>query len=270
MKRLSLILAFCILCSIAIADIGPKPSADIQVTLEGQKIPGTFNAKMLTCQEEQYGVSDMIPELNLSIPDAGRDCSWRPTGLAWGGECTDSRCHFGYFVPSEFRLAVYLPEEDTVYVSPETTRENFRSTFVADLQADGDIIIKETTPFMQSNSFEDIRNFFFALAITLILELGVALLIIKLLKGSLRVVMWVGVANVITLPIVWFVFPLIKPAGLALLLAELFAFVFEAYFLHFIGKMTVKRSFILSLCMNMCSLIVGGIIYIAASLLFYI
>lgn len=261
------LLMFSLLPSFVFADIGPKPSADILVTLNGQNVPdSSFNAKMLTCQKEEskFPARDLIPQLNISEYDSANNCHWRPAQLAWGGNCQNSNCHFNYFLPSQFRLAVYLPSQDKVYLSAEVTRENFRSTFEANLLSDGNINLQETTPFTQSNFARNIRNFFFALILTLILELIVALIFLSIAKISKKVLISVLVANIISLPIVWFVFPLLKIIPLAILLGEIFAFVFEGYFIHLLNKeiISLKKSFILSILMNLASLIISGFIFL--------
>ena len=275
------ILLFSLVPSLVSADIGPKPSADIHITLNGQSIQDTtFNAKMLTCQNEenQFFAREVIPQLNISEYDPANNCYWRPAELAWGGYCQNGNCHFNYFLPSEFRLAVYLPSQDKVYLSAEVTRENFRSTFEANLLSDGNINLQETTPFIQSNSAENIKIFFIALILTLILELIVALIYVSSTKISKKVLISVLVANVISLPIVWFVFPfllkiiLLAIFLLAMLLGEIFAFVFEGYFIHLLNKdvLTLKKSFVLSILMNLASLIIGGFIFLVLSFVFYI
>lgn len=269
------ILLFSLVPSLVSADIGPKPSADIHVTLNGQSIQDTtFNAKMLTCQNEenQFPARDVIPQLNISEYDSANNCYWRPAELAWGGNCQNGNCHFNYFLPSEFRLAVYLPSQDKVYLSAEVTRENFRSTFEANLLSDGNINLQETTPFIQSNSAKNIKTFFIALILTLILELIVALIYVSSTKISKKVLISVLIANVISLPIVWFIFPLLKIIPLAILLGEIFAFVFEGYFIHLLNKdvLTLKKSFVLSILMNLASLIIGGFIFLFLSMMFYI
>ncbi len=263
------ILLFSLVPSLVSADIGPKPSADIHVTLNGQSIQdATFNAKMLTCQKEEnkFPAREIIPQLNISEYDSVNNCYWKPAESAWGGDCQNGNCHFNYFLPSEFRLAVYLPSQDKVYLSAEVTRENFRSTFEANLLSDGNINLQETTPFAQSNSAKNIRNFFIALILTLIIELLVALIYVSSTKISKKVLISVLVANVISLPIVWFVFPL------AILLGEIFAFAFEGYFIHLLNRdiISLKKSFILSILMNLASLIIGGFIFLFLSMMFYL
>lgn len=269
------ILLLSIVPNLVYADLGPKPSVDIQVTLNGQKISdASFNAKMLSCQKEesQFPTSDLIPQLNISEYDSENNCNWRPAALAWGGNCQNSNCHFSYLLPSEFRLAVYLPSQDKVYLSAKVTRENFRSIFAANLLSDGNINIQETTPYIQSKSAKTIRTFFIALFLTLILELLVALIYVSNTKISKKVLISVLVANMISLPIVWFVFPLLKIILLIILLGEIFAFVFESYFIHLLNKeiISLKKSFVLSILMNLASLVIGGFIFLFLEMLFYL
>jgi len=260
---------------LASADLGPKPTADIHITLNGQNVPdSSFSAKMLTCQKEQspLGSKDLIPQLNIREYDSINSCYWMPADLAWGGDCENSNCSFHYFLPSQFRLAIYLPSQDKVFLSAEVARENFKSTFEANLLSNGSIDLKETTPFSQSDIAKNIKQFFFALILTLVLELIVALIFLSVAKISKKILFSVLVANVISLPIVWFVFPLLKIIPIAILLGEIFAFVFEAYFIHLLNKelITLKRSFILSLVMNLTSWIIGGFIFSFLSALFFL
>lgn len=269
------LLIFSLVPNLVSADTGPKPSVDIHVSLNGQNVPdSSFNAKMLTCQKEenQFPARDLIPQLNISEYDSANNCYWQPAELVWGGNCQNSNCHFNYFLPSQFRLAVYLSSQDKVYLSAEVTRENFRSTFEANLLSDGNMNLQEITPFTQSNSAKNIRNFFFALILTFILELIVALIFLSIAKISKKVLISVLVANVISLPLVWFVFPLLKIIPLAILLGEIFAFVFEGYFIHLLNKeiISLKKSFILSILMNLTSLIVGGFIFLFFAMMSYL
>jgi hypothetical protein len=64
----------------------------------------------------------------------------------------------------------------------------------------------------------------------------------------------------ITLPVVWFFFPSL---GLSLavttILSEIFALLFEAFFLHLVSrpKISLKHAFMLSLLMNAASFLIG-------------
>jgi hypothetical protein len=302
---------FLLLIPIVIADIGPKPTADIHVTLDGMDVPDPFfAAKMLTCQYQmkyepivrelapyeqsydwhdrcreaapRYGLDpklcygelqnqrgmgnmtgrvkckdEMCERLLQTIPDPDRGCYWTVAPMAWGGNCSQSSCRFNYFLPKSFRLSVYLPSQDRIYMSDEVTRRNFRSAFEAELLNDGGMILSETTPFRQSDTASHIRTFLIALGITLLLELLVALLYCYLAKVSRTVLISVLIANLISLPIVWFVFTLLDEYFLVIFLAELFAVVFEAYFIAWRG-LTLRKAFILSILMNAASFVIGG------------
>jgi len=274
-KLIILLLLFSIASGIVSADIGPKPSADIHITLNGQNIlDSSFNAKMLVCQNEENRPSgmDIIPQFNISDYDSADNCYWGPAGFVSGGNCHDSICHFGYFVPYQFRLAVYLPSEDKAYLSAKISKKSFTSTFEAELLPDGAISIYETTPFIQWDSTKAIGRFLIALIFTLILELIVAMVFVSIAKIPKKVLIAVLTANIISLPIVWFVFTLIMPDSLAILLGEVFAFVFEGYFIHLLNKKIIplKKSFLLSAIMNIVSLIIGGFIFMLFSMMFYL
>ncbi|MFH1409737.1 MAG: hypothetical protein ABIH34_07535 [Nanoarchaeota archaeon] len=258
------LLLFFLIPALVSADIGPKPAADFHVTWEGQEVQDrSFHAKMLSCQQEGNRLpgENVISLLNISEYDPEKDCIWMPSPLAWGGTCENAECHFNYFLPIEFKLAVYLPSQDKVFISPEVTRENFRSTYDVELLPDGSIDLKETTPFMESDASKNIRDFITALVITLILELLAARIFFSA-KRSKKALLSVIAANAISLPLVWFVFPLLKNMLLVIILAEIFAFVFEAYVIHFLNKelISLKRSFLLSLIMNAASFFLGGFI----------
>lgn len=252
----------------ASADIGPKPSADIHVTLNGGNVQdATFESAMLTCEKEdkQFPVpkSRQIPQLEINEYDSAGDCYWKPAFLAHGGHCRNGICHFSYFLPAKFRLAVFLASEDTVYISTEVTRENFSSTFEADLLSDGSMMLHETTSFGQGDTASNIKLFLIALIITAVLELFVASMFVSKRKLPRNILSAVLIANIISLPFVWFVFPLLKMDLSVILAGEGFAFIFEGYFIHWRNKeaITLKKAFLLSILMNLASLIIGGFIF---------
>lgn len=245
------------------ADIGPKPSVNIDVLYNGNKISdASFSAKMLDCVDEDIGYREagLISQLNISEYDSVNNCYWIPAYLAWGGDCRDSKCYFGYFPPSEFKFAVYVPSLDKVFITNEISRTSFDSSYEATLNSDGSANIYETTSLVKKY---DISLFIKALIITLIIELLVALIYLSRTKLPKKILISVLVGSLITLPIVWFIFPMIKIISLVILLSGIFAIVFEAYFIHYLNKqaITLKKSFVLSIMINLASLIIGGFIF---------
>ncbi len=264
---ISLIISFSLVPIFVSADIESKPLVDIHVSLNGRNISDArFNAKLLLCYDERNPppAGKVIPQLNISEYDAANNCYWKPAELAWGGNCTNAHCHFTYFLPSKFKLVVYLPGQDKVYLSNVIIRKNFKSTFEADLLSNGSIKIQETTPLIEKYSFETpfhslFHAFIVAFLVTLFLELLVALIYFLITKKSMKILISVLIANSISLPIVWFVFPLFKiDTLLIILLAEIFALVFEACFIYLLNKdISLKSSFLLSFLMNTLSFFFG-------------
>ncbi len=268
-----------------LCDLGPKPSVNFYVTLNGEDIPDTiFYAKILSCQIYKEIIiggrkivqasdttpKDLIPQLNVSIYDPEKNCSWKPSGLAWGGKCRNGKCHFNYMIPSRFRLAVYLPSEDKVYISDEIKRRNFRSTFKADLLPNGSITVKEITPFFQRDSVKEAMMFLFALVITLVLELFIALLYVVYTRTTRKILGSVFIANIISLPVVWLIITS-SEKGLFIIIGEVFAVVFESFFIYFLNKeiLTLRKAFLLSMLMNLTSFIVGNSILMHTIFIFY-
>jgi hypothetical protein len=265
MKIKSMILLVLIASSLAYADIGPKPSADYYVTYGGQEIEGNFRAVMLSCWHDGGGrlPDSLIAELNISEYDAARNCSWRPEWSAWGGDCAESRCSFTYMLPEEYRLAIYLPGEQRVYVSDVTQRKNFRSSCSVELLSGGGMKITE----YRDNFVMDLL-FFVALVSTLFLELLTAAVFVFVTKSRWRLLIYVAAANIISLPVVWFLFPaLALSLMLILILAELFAVLFEASVLHLFGKLSPKRALLLSVLMNAASFLLGGLVILPLAVL---
>jgi hypothetical protein len=250
----------------ASADLGPKPSVDIDVVYNQQSISDTnFSARMLWClsqDQKQVGMEDKtIPQLEINEYDSSKSCYWVPARLAGGGQCSNSSCHFGYMPPSEFKLAVFIPSIDKVFITNEISRTNFNSRYKAELFSDGSAKISETTPVLSSDK---VSSFAKAFPITIILELLVSLIFLSVRKLPKKILTYILLANIISLPIVWFLFPLVKLPILAIIvMSEIFAVLFETYFIYLLNKqiITFKQSLTLNILNNLASLFVGGFIF---------
>ena len=255
------------------ADLGPKPNVDIDVIYNQQDISDpSFSAKMLSCgpedaaQKQPGSEEDLIPQLKISQYDSLKNCYWYPSWFAWGGQCSNSACNFGYMPPDEFKLAIFIPSLSKTFVTNEVSRTNFNSHYRVELSSDRSAKISETTPVFSSDK---ISSFIKAFLITILLELLVSLFFISLCKLPKKILSYVLFANIISLPIVWFLFPLFKLYALTIIVAsEIFAVLFESYFIYFFGKQIVslKQSFVLSIVNNLVSLFVGSFIYIILGL----
>jgi hypothetical protein len=263
-----LVVAACLwLPPAAWADTGPKPSADIKVTYQGGPVPGGIcYARMLDCAQTQsipdtrctFADAEACQRLAaVEVPDESQSCTWRPAPMAWGGDCKDGLCHFSYFLPQRFRLAVYVPEGGQIYVSNSIARPNFNSTFQADLRPDGTARIVETTSPLHQGQ---LASFLIALLISLPLELLVAWLFVRRNPRRRRVLLAVLAANLLSLPVVWFIFSRLSEPLLIVGGGELFAVLFEAGFIYLLTRpaLSVARSLVLSLVANATSFLIGG------------
>jgi len=124
---------------------------------------------------------------------------------------------------------------------------------------DSELVVEKETPGLFSPVFLG------ALAITIILELMVAAVFVLRTKISKNILIYVVIANLISLPIVWFAFPLLGSSILVVLVSEIFAVIFEACFIFFTNKkvISIRNAFLLSIVMNLVSFFVGGAVFSA-------
>jgi hypothetical protein len=265
------VLLFIILLQTAAADVGPKPTADFQVTYSGGKVSDEyFSAVMLACSGEGYSrqpsVVDNAPQLNVSIYDAVKNCSWTPAWFAWTdsnpkGNCHQSACSFSYNPPKDFKLAVWLPSQNKVFISNETMLSDFNSHLNVDLSPDGSAAIAEAPSGVERHP---VLLFLIALPITLALELLFGFVFLLLAKLPKKILIYLFIANLISLPIVWFVFPLMGNILIVVIASELFAVVFEAAVIYAFGRrvISVGKSLLLSVIANAASFFIGGAIFL--------
>jgi hypothetical protein len=108
----------------------------------------------------------------------------------------------------------------------------------------------------------------FLCILTLFIELLVCFIYIKITKKPARILVWVIVANIITLPIVWYLIPwlisLVLPStglttALQIIISELFVVIFEGYFICFTNttSMSLIYAIVMSFFMNVSSFLLG-------------
>jgi hypothetical protein len=147
--------------------------------------------------------------------------------------------------------------DDRIRSSNVFRNESFNSQYEVLVHED-QLEVKDVTPFMKDSSV--LSAFLKALLLTLILEMMVAFVYLKLAKKKLRVLFIVIIGNLVTLPVVWFLLPLFLNVGASIIAGELFAFVTEAMILLLVFPQWFRPSgaLLLSFMMNIMSLLVGG------------
>ncbi|MDD5068668.1 MAG: hypothetical protein PHS53_00355 [Candidatus Pacebacteria bacterium] len=260
----------------------PPGTQTVYVTYGQKAIPDQkFHEEVLLCgnfkqsyNEKSYQIlyfAKPIPQLlNISQFDSARKCSWEPYYPM--RLCSNSKCgmeSFGY--PSEFKLAIFIPSLNKVFITNEILRSNFNADYKAELYTDGSAKLTDTTFFFER---DQVSSFTLAFLITIALELLTTWLLISRWQKPKKILLIVLFANIISLPFVWFFFPLLASilGFMSILISEIFAVFFEAYFIYFVGRktLTLGQSMRLSLINNLVSVIIGMPIFLILTLFTYI
>lgn len=228
-----------------LADIGNKPSMLFNLIYETSQQIHLVSGQQIECDDKYCKRATPLPDLG-------------PQGFFCRQDLCDSTA-YGY--KPYHKLVITF--SDKIRESKIFTTYSFNAVFDVRI-TDTDLIIKETTP---SFSFfkDNILPFTIALIITLIIEFIVALIFILFAKISKKVLLYIIIGNLISLPIVWFVFPLFNfNSLLMMILSEFFAIIFETYFIYLFNKQIIsfRRSLILATLINAVSLVVGQFISI--------
>lgn len=103
--------------------------------------------------------------------------------------------------------------------------------------------------------------FLLSLLLTLVVELPLLLLLTKYFVknelGTRKVLYWGAFVNLLSIPYLWFVFPLFTSTGNYIYYGELLVVVIELLVLKKVLNLTLKRAFLISLLINLCSYLAG-------------
>jgi hypothetical protein len=262
LKKIIFFLLALLLIPVVFADFGPKPTVEITLYENNQKLSVNAEAALLSCQSNPKNVTILSVDFDgpsskthkMTLYDPNKECYWANAQLAWGGDCRNGVCKFHYNPPREFKFATVINEQ--FYITNTIERKNFNSYYKVNLEGNS-ATIKETTPFLHKDR---VRDFIPALILTLIIEIIAALIILPFFK-KLKTIGWFVIANLISLPIVWFIFPFLKIPLLVILLSEIFAIGFETYFMMKFAKLTRTKALILTIIANLLSWRIGTIIF---------
>ncbi|MCW6160541.1 MAG: hypothetical protein LVQ95_05665 [Candidatus Micrarchaeales archaeon] len=247
------------------ADLGPKPVMHLTITQNGALLSQPFDAKLLGCSSSpapptigsgSQNVSNAILAINQY--DIIGNCYWKFDSGVWGG-CigASNNCTFDYFLPSQFKVAVYAG--NNLYISPtENLTGSMQSYYSLDISTGGFTV----------NYQYALTPFIIALIVTLLVEEMVGLLWLKRKKADLKKgAMWIFIANVVSLVCIWFgASLLINLAYTTLIVAdEVFAVLIEGliYFLFFKSAFRgFSSALAFSIVLNVASFAVGFILFL--------
>ncbi len=228
------------------ADIGPKP--EMYFLFEYQ----TVNVPILGGQ--QIECEDAACVRGSPLQRAGpQDFGCNSTGCG-------SRA-YGY--SSYHKLVIQF--SDRTRESNVFEGRGFGGKFIVTVKPE-ELSIRQTfNPFILFDPLGTVFAFGVALIATLCIELFIGALYVGLRRLPGRIIPWIILANLLTVPVVWFLFPLLPLEWLALtILSETFAVISEALLLYWTNKtrLLLKEAAILSLLMNLGSFLAGLVISI--------
>ncbi|HIH16066.1 MAG TPA: hypothetical protein HA252_01535 [Candidatus Diapherotrites archaeon] len=291
-------LAFFSLLPGALADLGPKPTAEAMLSVDGKPFQNAL-VSLQECVEtaggpnedyslgglgaaqawvsgngvqallrDEEGTEAVAPLQGRQLEkarafvrpawDAEKKCYWQPAYRAFAA-CEKAACTFTYMVPQAFRLTVLDLDSGAVFTSRELKRTGFNAVY--------EIGFDSGTG--QGKAIETSLTGDWQLS--LFVALLLATLVIELFVGALAAHFWlkrpartffvpVAIGNLASYPLVFFGLRAL-PAGFAegLLLLELGAFALEAMVLKKMTGLTWKQALACSAGMNLASFAVGGL-----------
>jgi hypothetical protein len=261
------------------ADFGPRPNdrQRFDVTLEGGPLPDAeFVAAMLCLspelKDEPDNMGAVVPGLKAALPRDDSGGGWTYAAYKCGGQGADGHVEFhGFYgdVPGRFRVAVYLPSQDKLFLSNEAHTHPLLSQFRVDLASDGTATLTrdESGRWLADALVAFVRRgILVALGTTVVIELVVvALAVTRLKKRELlwRLTLVCLAVNLLTVPIVWVIgsigFWLIGLwAGLLLLVVlELVAVCLEGVAYATVGRLGWRPALVLAVLANAASFLLG-------------
>jgi hypothetical protein len=217
------------------ADIGPKPTADFEFEYQIDPVD-IVEGQLIQCEDEACEAGNPLEELG-------------PQHF----ECALASCSsMAYSYATYMKLVITFT--DRVRESNVFTKQAQDATYK--------VIVLES-----SLQVEEVRKGIAsggtccpALAATIALELFIATIYVNAFHLSRTILGWVPLSSLLTLPVVWFVFPLLPlPTGWVVGLSETFAVLFEGGLIYLVTRRTTSLTHVaaLSLLMNGTSFLVG-------------
>ena len=205
------VLLYLMLPVTAFADMGPKPSVDIEFTVpEGVRYYATLLSERKTTGPAsvwdgdeafaRYHEGDEDYEIWLKFVAYEDADGYYFLQELW--DCTDSHVlHWGYYPPSPFKVLCYFPDTDTFAVSDIYERYAFDSFYA--LSFDESDITGGVLPAAEKNYDYtwEIISLLIRIVLTIAIEIAVALLFGYRNKKQLRLLAVVNVATQVLLNI---------------------------------------------------------------------
>jgi hypothetical protein len=235
--------------TLASADLGPKPTMTFNFVYKTQTVPTIINGEQIECPDSLCSTSAPLE----GVGPQHFECSPEKN------QC--SSLAYGY---NDFhKLSIIFSDKTR---ESQIFKEKSFNAVLKVIVYDDKLEVTETTGFSGTRSGKLLLQFFPNALLTMIIELLVALLFFRK-SFSKKIFQSVLLANLISLPVFWFIMflgnlsPLIESLTNVFVL-EVLIVIFEAWFIYrYINKIiSFKESLLLGLLMNISSYFVGEMI----------
>ncbi|KKQ90259.1 MAG: hypothetical protein UT11_C0010G0021 [Berkelbacteria bacterium GW2011_GWA2_38_9] len=255
------ILGLLLIPAVALADVGPKPGMSFNI--EGfNSIKATIiGAEQIECKDVNCSDSSILAKIgpqtfncvqeDLKCYSLAYDYSdYHKVKIKFSdGVTKESNIFQTLGFDSKYNLRVL---EDRLYVYDASDMAIFDDQPATDY---------DYNPMFGNQAKSKLGIFYGALFLTLVIELLTGLIFLKTKKKPLIILIYLALANFISLPTLWFLFPLlpISSHNLIILLGELFVVIFEILFLYLFCRkhLTIKEIIILIIIANLLSYWLG-------------
>ena len=220
------------------ADVGPKPTANFEFEYQIDPVD-IVEGELIECDDETCETGNPLEQLG-------------PQNF----ECTATSCSSMAYGYADY-LKLVITFTDRVRESNVFTKKAFSATYKV-IVSESSLQVEEVRKVVPSGCCP-------AMAATIALELLIATIYVNAFHLSRTILSWVPLASILTLPIVWFVFPLLQlSAGWVVGLSETFAVVVEAGLIYLVTRRTtsLRHATALSLLMNGASFLIGLLLHL--------
>jgi hypothetical protein len=216
------------------ADIGPKPTMDFTFEYEIDPV-SIVSGELIQCDDETCTSGDPLEQVG-------------PQEFA----CNEESCYSMSYGYADYNKLV-ITFTDKVRESNVFTKKASEARYKVTV-SESALLVEEIGGGIGG------LGCFSGLGATIAIEILVAIVYLATFHLPRTALGWVPLSSVLTLPVVWFVFPnLGLPSGWAIGLAEGFAVLFEAGFIYLALRKTIsfRHAAALSLLMNGVSFLIG-------------
>ncbi|MFC2100787.1 hypothetical protein ACFLRZ_03050, partial [Bacteroidota bacterium] len=165
-----------------------------------------------------------------------------------GFNCFQDKCFSNSYGYKDYHKLILIFDDKT-RISNIFKSKSYNASF--------DIIVKdkgleviETTSFISSSA-----------PFPVFIELIIGLFFLLIAKKPLSILIFVLLANLISIPLLWYLFPMLFHY-IYIIIGEIVVFVFESYFIYIFCKenLSLKLTFLLSFIINLASITIGTLI----------